>query len=705
LSAKNQILFSVIIATRNRQEQVAGVIQCLIRQRFPKKSFEILVVDNGSTDLTCEVVHRLMKQTSNLYYFFLADPNVSAARNLGAAHARGNWLGFTDDDCLPPPDWLESAQQALQKQPKAVILGGPIFDVLPPAMSLPAGFHLAGWPESYGRRGRFLKPNEAFTECNLFIRKKEFEMLEGFSPKVGPGNRRFGFHEGTELQARCDARMARRRVRWYDPKILMRHLVRSGRATPSARIYRMFISGFDHARAFPRHQRHGILFLSLRAHLASLGALLLAMVWLAPGVPLPGRSGRYFFRCGEMWGEVLRTVPALQTHGRKRQGRRNLGRKILDCLLPSFKRLAAWLGAVNIHGRISLLDPRPALSEEDYIAMKRLPRRVSFYRYSTAVGRPAHPLLAHTASHLSPPGYRLVLRQARAYGPTPAVVDLAGNLIEELSRDWGKEGIQLGILRALTLPTARVLKGKTFLAATLGGETYFHWMTDSLPILLEEQQRSGGLESYDFFLAPARLQEFHRETFRRLKIPNSKIVSLAKGMGWACEELTCFAMPHVSGRPPVETLRAVGKFFQAASPASGGGRKLAILRSAEVSRPLSQRESILRELRTAGFEEYEPSRDSIEEQARVFAAAEVIVATHGAALTNLIFCRPGTRVVELFSSHYVNPCYAHICRQLGLQHRPVIDQAIPGRVQIDLRQATAPIEVSTQAVREALRGR
>jgi len=705
LSAKNQILFSVIIATRNRQEQVAGVIQCLIRQRFPKKSFEILVVDNGSTDLTCEVVHRLMKQTSNLYYFFLADPNVSAARNLGAAHARGNWLGFTDDDCLPPPDWLESAQQALQKQPKAVILGGPIFDVLPPAMSLPAGFHLAGWPESYGRRGRFLKPNEAFTECNLFIRKKEFEMLEGFSPKVGPGNRRFGFHEGTELQARCDARMARRRVRWYDPKILMRHLVRSGRATPSARIYRMFISGFDHARAFPRHQRHGILFLSLRAHLASLGALLLAMVWLAPGVPLPGRSGRYFFRCGEMWGEVLRTVPALQTHGRKRQGRRNLGRKILDCLLPSFKRLAAWLGAVNIHGRISLLDPRPALSEEDYIAMKRLPRRVSFYRYSTAVGRPAHPLLAHTASHRSPAGYRLVLRQARAYGPTPAVVDLAGNLIEELSRDWGKEGIQLGILRALTLPTARVLKGKTFLAATLGGETYFHWMTDSLPILLEEQQRSGGLESYDFFLAPARLQEFHRETFRRLKIPNSKIVSLAKGMGWACEELTCFAMPHVSGRPPVETLRAVGKFFQAASPASGGGRKLAILRSAEVSRPLSQRESILRELRTAGFEEYEPSRDSIEEQARVFAAAEVIVATHGAALTNLIFCRPGTRVVELFSSHYVNPCYAHICRQLGLQHRPVIDQAIPGRVQIDLRQATAPIEVSIQAVREALRGR
>lgn len=692
----------MVIATRNRQEQLAGALRCLVQQRFPAKKFEILVIDNGSTDLTCDLVHRRKGRAPHLHYFFLPDPNVSAARNLGAAHAQGNWLAFTDDDCLPPRDWLHHVHRAIQSRPKAVMLGGPIFDVLPPGMKLPPGFRLSGWSESYGRQGRFLNSNEAFTECNLFIRKKEFEMLGGFSTAVGPGNRRFGFHEGTELQARCDALLGSRKARWYAPEIQMQHLVRSGRAMPAARIYRSLISGFDHARAFPQPRRHGNPFLFLRALLATGGALLLVLVWLVPWIQHPGRSGRYFFRCGEMWGELLRTAPAMQTHGHKGGGQRSLGRRILDRLLPSLKQLAAFLGSTNIRGRVSLTDPTPALAVAGCRAHEHLPGRVSFYRYSTPAGRPAHPLLAHTASHRSPPGHRIVLRQARVYGPTPAVVDLAGNLIEELSRDWGKEGIQLGILRTLAVPPNQFLKGKTFLATTLGAETYFHWMTDSLPMILEERRRLGGLESYDFFLTPAKMQAFHLETFRRLEIPDSKLVQLTKERGWICENLTCLVQPHVSGRPPRKFLREVGGFFRGASPSFGKGRKLAILRAAEASRALVDREAILRMLVAAGFEEYEPSRDSISQQAQTFASAREIVATHGAAITNLIFCRPGTRVVELFSSRYVNPCYAHICRQLGLLHIPVLDQAVGAGVDHSLLNATVPIRVTVREVQAAL---
>ena len=132
------------------------------------------------------------------------------------------------------------------------------------------------------------------------------------------------------------------------------------------------------------------------------------------------------------------------------------------------------------------------------------------------------------------------------------------------------------------------------------------------------------------------------------------------------------------------------------------GRKIALLRPAGSSRQLLHRQQILELLLSHGFQEYEPSQDTIEDQAKVFGSAKVIVAAHGAALTNLIFARPGTTVVELFSARYVNPCYMHICAQLGLKHIPVVDESVPDGVVYDLMNATVPILTTPQQVRSLL---
>ena len=93
---------------------------------------------------------------------------------------------------------------------------------------------------------------------------------------------------------------------------------------------------------------------------------------------------------------------------------------------------------------------------------------------------------------------------------------------------------------------------------------------------------------------------------------------------------------------------------------------------------------------------------SIQEQAEIFGSADVVVGAHGAALTNLAFCQPGTRVVELFSPHYVNPCYRDLCVAAGLRHAAVIGDGKDWELSVKHDQPSAAITVSWELVEEAL---
>jgi glycosyltransferase involved in cell wall biosynthesis len=106
------IKFSVIIPAFNEEKVIAKCLTSLVGQDFPVAAFEVIVVDNGSTDNTLEVARRF-GASLRLTILQKANVNISALRNRGAAAAKGQFLAFLDSDCLAHADWLSRAMELL----------------------------------------------------------------------------------------------------------------------------------------------------------------------------------------------------------------------------------------------------------------------------------------------------------------------------------------------------------------------------------------------------------------------------------------------------------------------------------------------------------------------------------------------------------------------------------------------------------------
>ena len=113
---QDQPFFSIIVPTYNRPRQLADCLRALSALDYPRRRFEVIVVDDGSASPLAEVVapfHPLFRLT--LVTQDNAGP--AAARNTGAALAQGEFLAFTDDDCLPSGRWLTCPGGALCRGP------------------------------------------------------------------------------------------------------------------------------------------------------------------------------------------------------------------------------------------------------------------------------------------------------------------------------------------------------------------------------------------------------------------------------------------------------------------------------------------------------------------------------------------------------------------------------------------------------------
>ena len=122
---------SVVVSTHNRQEDLRAALEALLHQAGDVP-YEVLIVDNNSTDGTRAVVERAIESSPvPVKYLFEPRQGVSFGRNTGILQSRAPIVAITDDDCRPGPNWVSSIVQAFEKYPDVDCIGGRVIPIWP----------------------------------------------------------------------------------------------------------------------------------------------------------------------------------------------------------------------------------------------------------------------------------------------------------------------------------------------------------------------------------------------------------------------------------------------------------------------------------------------------------------------------------------------------------------------------------------------
>jgi glycosyltransferase involved in cell wall biosynthesis len=185
-----------------------GLVQCLERleaQTYPKDLYEVLVVDNGSSEPVDWIVRRFHRAT------LVSEPRRGqfTARNTGVARSKGTILAFTDADCLPLLEWLEKGVQALLETPNCAQVGGGV-DVFPRDRQRRTAVETYELIQAFPQK-QYLELEHYAVTANMFTFRDVYEMVGPFDEHMfSGGDNEWGkrLHDRGLVQVYCeDARV------------------------------------------------------------------------------------------------------------------------------------------------------------------------------------------------------------------------------------------------------------------------------------------------------------------------------------------------------------------------------------------------------------------------------------------------------------------------------------------------------------------
>jgi glycosyltransferase involved in cell wall biosynthesis len=204
---------SLIICTRNRAAQLAATLQSLTKLRSPVP-WELVIVDNGSTDETQEVIKGHAK-SRRLKTVMEPRAGLGRARNKGWAASQGDIVAFTDDDCYPADDFLFSIVDCFAEQARLGFIGGRVL------LHDPEDYRITIQERSQRHDltpGDFL-PDGLIHGANFAFRRAAIASVDGFDERFGAGAL-FSCAEDVDILARM---LARGWEGAYDPRPLVYH--------------------------------------------------------------------------------------------------------------------------------------------------------------------------------------------------------------------------------------------------------------------------------------------------------------------------------------------------------------------------------------------------------------------------------------------------------------------------------------------------
>lgn len=247
MSSKTTILLSVIVPTRNRFSFVSDLLDTLAVQIPVTFPWEVLVIDNGSTDQTSLIVQeKISSLPIEIRYIFEPRPGLHNGRHRGALEGRGKFLAYLDDDVLLTPTWIHGVEKLMAGQAEAVV-GRilPKWETRPPAWLITL---IRGQEAGYlslldrGTQGDYIDPSFVYGD-NFFIPAKMVFELGGFHPDSMPADqlRYRGDGESALMMRFKEAGLKA----WYDPVATAYHRVTRSRMSLDYLCKRSYAQGIS----------------------------------------------------------------------------------------------------------------------------------------------------------------------------------------------------------------------------------------------------------------------------------------------------------------------------------------------------------------------------------------------------------------------------------------------------------------------------
>ena len=243
-----ETVISAIICTHNGASHLAKAIESLVTQSLPAKRYEIIIVDNCSTDSTREVI-ACFATVKTIRYIHEPILGLSFARNAGRRNARGKYVAYLDDDAVASPTWLERILDAFDKiTPRPGCLGGrvdPIWEAPRPSWvsdDLLTPLTIINWSDT----PVFLRDlNRQFlVGANIAIPVEVLEEAGGFVAGLD--------RVGKNLLSNGDLFLQKQILKagytcYYDPQIAVHHLVPMSRLNQHWFLRRYYWQGISDA--------------------------------------------------------------------------------------------------------------------------------------------------------------------------------------------------------------------------------------------------------------------------------------------------------------------------------------------------------------------------------------------------------------------------------------------------------------------------
>jgi glycosyltransferase involved in cell wall biosynthesis len=249
---------TILICTYNRAAYLAPTLDSLAGSAVRGFTWDVLVVDNNSSDRTRQVVEeRIGRFPVPLRYMFEGRQGKSNALNTGMRAAHAAVIVFTDDDVVVGPDWLQQSVQPMLERADIDYTGGPVR----PIWTAPR----PSWLNEAGNLGGALAVKDHGPEpfvfederktplgVNMAVRRRLIERIGGFRPDLGRNGRSLLGQEQAEFFYRSRAAGGRG---LYVPAMVLEHVVPASRLTRSYFRRWWYWKGVSHARVHAMHGR------------------------------------------------------------------------------------------------------------------------------------------------------------------------------------------------------------------------------------------------------------------------------------------------------------------------------------------------------------------------------------------------------------------------------------------------------------------